>query len=246
MGISFKEFVMSMRKGSLNKQISDLANNEFPSLEQIGSLIIESVRVEIGDDCLKIIPEFTKSITISSDHENEADTFDETPITQKQAPTVRTGSCGKYPSTVCSARRTKKRERRSQKEKHTDLLNELKAKTNDIKAEKTDSQKQISKRPKGCSNKHSIGAGSKNKTKDKNEINYLRKRLNGRVSDMVMKIEPNQMPSNSAGYRWQRDFDSTDDENIWERIGSIFSGSDRSSTRSNNPSVSSGDYCIHN
>jgi len=63
---------------------------------------------------------------------------------------------------------------------------------------------------------------------------------------MVMKIEPNQMPSNSAGYRWQRDFDSTDDENIWERIGSIFSGSDRSSTRSNNPSVSSGDYCIHN
>ena len=38
--ISFKEFVMSMRKGSLNKQISDLAKNEFPSLEQIGSLII--------------------------------------------------------------------------------------------------------------------------------------------------------------------------------------------------------------
>lgn len=38
--ISFKEFVMSMRKGSLNKQISDLAKNEFSSLEQIGSLII--------------------------------------------------------------------------------------------------------------------------------------------------------------------------------------------------------------
>ena len=78
-------------------------------------LILESVRVEIGDDCLKIIPEFTKSITISSDHEKEADTFDETPITQKQAPIVRTGSCGKYSGTDCSVRRTKKRERRSQK-----------------------------------------------------------------------------------------------------------------------------------
>merc|ERR1712137_929621 len=116
MGISFKEFVMSMRKGSLNKQTSDLANNEFPSLEQIGSLIIESVRVEIGDDCLKIIPEFTKSITISSDHEKEVDTFDEAPKTQKQAPSVRSGSCVKYTATECSVRRTKKRERRSQKE----------------------------------------------------------------------------------------------------------------------------------
>jgi len=152
--ISFKEFVMSMRKGSLNKQISDLANNEFPSLEQIGSLIIESVRVEIGDDCLKIIPEFTKSITISSDHEK--DTFDEAPITQKQAPSVRSGSYVKYTATeCCSVRKTKKRERRSQREKQTDLLNELKAKANE--AEKTDCQKQISKRSKGCSNKHSIG-----------------------------------------------------------------------------------------
>ena len=38
--ISFKEFVMSMRKGSLNDQIVDLAENEFPTLAQMGSLII--------------------------------------------------------------------------------------------------------------------------------------------------------------------------------------------------------------
>ena len=44
------------------------------------------------------------------------------------------------------------------------------------------------------------------------------------------------------GYKWTRDYDSTDEENVWDRIGSIFGGS---TNRSGNDSVSEGDYCIH-
>ena len=50
------------------------------------------------------------------------------------------------------------------------------------------------------------------------------------------KLEP------SAGYVWHRDFDSTDDETIWDRLGSVFLDRRWSSS---NKSVSSGDYCIH-
>merc|ERR1719427_142025 len=236
-----------MRKGSLNNQIVDLAKNEFPTLEQIGSLVLESVRVEIGDDCLKIIPEFTKTIR-SSDHEKVADSSNLSKNISNQTPSVPAGPC-LYP-----LQKTKKRERQCQNrltkkvkptllsDKHTELLAELKLNANPTRNDKTENcEQQLPKRSKGWSE-----FGSKIKTKDNNDIKYLRKRLNGRVSDIVMKIEPHKLPSNSVGYRWHRDFDSTDDENIWERIGSIFSGSDRSSTRSNNPSVSSGDYCIHN
>ena len=44
------------------------------------------------------------------------------------------------------------------------------------------------------------------------------------------------------GYKWTRDYDSTDEENMWDRIGSIFGGN---TDRSGNDSVSEGDYCIH-
>ena len=44
------------------------------------------------------------------------------------------------------------------------------------------------------------------------------------------------------GYKWTRDYDSTDEENVWDRIGSIFGGN---TDRSGNDSVSEGDYCIH-
>ena len=46
----------------------------------------------------------------------------------------------------------------------------------------------------------------------------------------------------NLGYKWTRDYDSTDEENVWDRIGSIFGGN---TDRSGNDSVSEGDYCIH-
>ena len=46
----------------------------------------------------------------------------------------------------------------------------------------------------------------------------------------------------NLGYKWTRDYDSTDEENVWDRIGSIFGGN---TDRSGHDSVSEGDYCIH-
>merc|ERR1719402_801725 len=50
------------------------------------------------------------------------------------------------------------------------------------------------------------------------------------------------VPKPRQGYKWTRDYDSTDEENMWDRIGSMFGAN---TDRSGNDSVSEGDYCIH-
>ena len=83
-------------------------------------------------------------------------------------------------------------------------------------------------------------------------ISYSRAPLADYFCDMPYEIKgadktfkDKKQPAESAGYIWQRDYDSTDDENIWDRIGSLFGSERGSSSRSNNHSVSSGDYCEH-
>ncbi|CBY12258.1 unnamed protein product [Oikopleura dioica] len=49
-------------------------------------------------------------------------------------------------------------------------------------------------------------------------------------------------PDCSCGYKWQRDFESTDDSSMLSRIGARLIGSRTSNT---NTSVSEGDYCVH-
>ncbi|CAG5110727.1 Oidioi.mRNA.OKI2018_I69.chr2.g5100.t1.cds [Oikopleura dioica] len=50
-------------------------------------------------------------------------------------------------------------------------------------------------------------------------------------------------PTCSCGYKWERDFISTDDSSMLSRIGARLIGSRTSN--SGNTSVSEGDYCIH-
>ena len=69
------------------------------------------------------------------------------------------------------------------------------------------------------------------------------KALCGTVSAMRKKFGDSNGLEISAGYKWERDYDSTDDESLWQRLG--FGLSLMSTPRSESNSVSSGDYCIH-
>jgi len=89
-----------------------------------------------------------------------------------------------------------------------------------------------------------------------NELENLKRGMNGSVNKMTRRHNQKNFKLQSAhrgknwwmvpkprqGYKWTRDYDSTDEENVWDRIGSIFGGS---TNRSGNDSVSEGDYCIH-
>merc|ERR1711990_398662 len=68
--ISFKEFVISMRKGSLQNQIRKQAMDHYGDFPDLGTITVSSVRLDLNEDGLRIIPEFNRVI------ENE---YEETP-----------------------------------------------------------------------------------------------------------------------------------------------------------------------
>merc|ERR1719192_709924 len=217
--ISFKEFVVSMRKGSLKNQISSILDKQFPEAEALGPIMIESVKVVVQDDCIKILPQFNR--VIESEINSDKEEYDKTDI----VPTVEARPPSPVPRTSSKP--------------------------------STRSKVKLPREQAGHVAKIRSNRNYSEMNETKNEIKSLQLKLNGNVNGIKnifqsqqpkrirIKKSDKKQPAESAGYIWQRDYDSTDDENIWDRIGSLFGSERGSSSRSNNHSVSSGDYCEH-
>ena len=83
---------------------------------------------------------------------------------------------------------------------------------------------------------------SRRQAKDDNESND-KQPDNTKVSVKALREKFADKLEISCGYKWHRDYESTDDESLWQRIG--FGLSLMSTPRSESNSVSSGDYCVH-
>ena len=68
--ITFKEMVSSLRKGSLRRQIEKLASDRFEVVNEMGPITIQSVKVSIEDDCIRIMPEMSLSIETEGEKEH--------------------------------------------------------------------------------------------------------------------------------------------------------------------------------
>lgn len=261
--ISFKEFVVSMRKGSLKNQISSILDKQFPEAEALGPIMIESVKVVVQDDCIKILPQFNR--VIENEMNSDKEEYDKTAI----VPTVEARPPSPVPRT--SSKPSTRSKVKFEKSGH--VVNELKsklahamppkAKLAGYRMPKAKSRQSESKEQKEIRDEINHVAKIRSNrnysemNETKNEIKSLQLKLNGNVNGIKnifqsqqpkrirIKKSDKKQPAESAGYIWQRDYDSTDDENIWDRIGSLFGSERGSSSRSNNHSVSSGDYCEH-
>ena len=83
---------------------------------------------------------------------------------------------------------------------------------------------------------------SRRQAKDDNKSNE-KQPDNTKVSVKALREKFADKLEISCGYKWHRDYESTDDESLWQRIG--FGLSLMSTPRSESNSVSSGDYCVH-
>ena len=67
--ITFKEMISSLRKGSLRRQIQKLADDRFDVVSEMGPITIQSVKVSIEEDCIRIMPEMTQRIETQGEKE---------------------------------------------------------------------------------------------------------------------------------------------------------------------------------
>merc|ERR1712106_207895 len=67
--ITFKEMISSLRKGSLRRQIQKLADDRFDVVSEMGPITIQSVKVSIEDDCIRIMPEMAQRIETEGEKE---------------------------------------------------------------------------------------------------------------------------------------------------------------------------------
>jgi len=271
--ISFKEFVISMRKGSLQNQIRKQAMDHYGDFPDLGTITVSSVRLDLNEDGLRIIPEFNRVI------ENE---YEETPdaLRKKTCSKVKESAswikCSSHCDDVCpmgaaGCHRIKCNICRSGPPESKISLHQIR--------ETFGPQSKIvlpKRTPKGLT-KGTSGERKKeleeivrvrneerevwNATNGKgsgvySELENLKRGMNGSVNKMTRRHNQKNyklqkehrgknwwmIPKPRQGYKWNRDFDSTDEENVWDRIGSIFGGN---TDRSGNDSVSEGDYCIH-
>jgi hypothetical protein len=84
-----------MRKGSLKNQINSILEKQFPEMnESLGPIMIESVKVVVQEDCVKILPQFNRVIPIEFQSTFDHDEYDKmTQIEQRPpSPVPRTSS----------------------------------------------------------------------------------------------------------------------------------------------------------
>jgi len=285
--ISFKEFVSSLRKGSLRQQIEKLTTDRFHDISEIGPITIDSVKLSFEDDCVKIIPEMRKNIDAQISKE---------PLTQSKphykhtCPAVR---CRDQKSISKSHLNKEPEDRKKSVDENTQFLcktrrapipaNGIKQKTK--KYVKTTSKsngalyqnEDVHNELKQCIAERQIIVGGIERMdineQNMNNLDYAKSKLSGNVKSIQelfsnrnvpnasgsyrKKRKKSSFPMNgnvknkisncppdlSAGYKWQRDYESTDDESLWQRLG--FGLNLLGTPRSETNSVSSGDFCIH-
>ena len=231
--ITFKEMVSSLRKGSLRRQIEKLASDRFEVVNEMGPITIQSVKVSIEDDCIRIMPEMSLSIETEGEKEHVVPKrFTHQCTHQKPKRKVKRDSIGL--GQICSFFST---------------VNPLSAinmtLSKEHKQHKLIEQTRIinpSAHRQAINDELEKCFASRRQAKDDNESND-KQPDNTKVSVKALREKFADKLEISCGYKWHRDYESTDDESLWQRIG--FGLSLMSTPRSESNSVSSGDYCVH-
>jgi len=241
--ISFGEFARSLAKnGKVKSQLRAIQAENFPQ-EPLKKIMVESVRVEVEANGLRILPSL-RTVRVNPDTEPLSYVkHDHGDSTAPPVPARASSLCKVSTGTSLVQDRITRLQAKNQK---NPVLNFLKSRASQkhFLERKTAAKKSPRKCRKPKEETHSD---------QETEIQNLQKSLRGIVArkkeklgcianDRRRKNVDKRILQFSAGYRWERDFDSTDDESLWDRLSTVFSERRWSAS---NKSVTSGDYCIH-
>jgi len=269
--ISLKELTNALQNGKLSTQLKKIQREYFPD-RAFRRIIVESVKVDIDSNGLRITPSLVQTASDASHayQDTEAVSYkknESSEATQKnlvpaaKAPPIPARSSSLYHINNCILHENHKEVESHQKVQ--DHINRFQRKSNPTISflKSRSSQKKYNERKEQtlhhCTKKVAkpkIPPRERPHSDTDADIEKLGKRLEGIVSrrkNRLLQIssdsKPRFMNQNlekfSCGWRWHRDFESTDDESLWDRLGSVFSSERKWS--SSNKSVTSGDYCIH-
>jgi len=273
--ISFKEFVISMRKGSLQNQIRKQAMEHYGDFPDLGSITVASVRLDLNEDGLRIIPEFNR--VIENEYEQTPDTLRKKTCTQLKENTswikcpsdghdmcpmgAAGGRCHRMKCNICIKEPPESKislhQIRETFGPQSKIVIPKKATKIITKGTNSERQKELEEIVRVRNEEREVWNATNGKGSGVySELANLKRDMSGSVHKMARKHNQKNyklqtehrgknwwmVPKPRQGYKWTRDYDSTDEENMWDRIGSMFGAN---TDRSGNDSVSEGDYCIH-
>ena len=236
--ISFGEFARSLAKnGKVKSQLRAIQAENFPQ-EPLKKIMVESVRVEVEANGLRILPSL-RTVRVNPDTEPLSYVkHDHGDSTAPPVPARASSLCKVSTGTSLVQDRIIRLQAKNQK---NPVLNFLKSRASQkhFLERKTAAKKSPRKCRKPKEETHSD---------QETEIQNLQKSLRGIVArkkvtlalkkirwknfqeklgcianDRRKKNVDKRILQFSAGYRWERDFDSTDDESLWDRLSTVFS-----------------------
>ena len=236
--ISFGEFARSLAKnGKVKSQLRAIQAENFPQ-EPLKKIMVESVRVEVEANGLRILPSL-RTVRVNPDTEPLSYVkHDHGDSTAPPVPARASSLCKVSTGTSLVQDRITRLQAKNQK---NPVLNFLKSRASQkhFLERKTAAKKSPRKCRKPKEETHSD---------QETEIQNLQKSLRGIVArkkvtlalkkirwknfqeklgcianDRRKKNVDKRILQFSAGYRWERDFDSTDDESLWDRLSTVFS-----------------------